>query len=65
MKKVLLAVFVLFLSSKFHFNQEAIIFILLIAVSMIVGFIIKLRVLIPKEYKKVKSYLDKMENDKK
>ena len=47
------------------FGQKAIIMIILIVLTMIFSFIAKLKVLIPKEYSKIKSYLEEMsENDK-
>lgn len=45
------------------FNQKAILFIVLIAISMIVGAFTRLKVLIPKEYSKVKSYLEDMKKE--
>jgi len=45
-------------------KPEAIIMMVLIAVTMVASYIIKMKVLIPKEYSKVKSYLDEMEENK-
>ncbi len=45
------------------FNQKAIMMMVFIAATMIFSFIAKLKVLIPKEYSKVKSYLDDMEEN--
>jgi len=47
------------------FKQEAILMMALIAVTMVVSFIMKLKVTIPKEYSKVKSLLDELEEDNK
>ncbi|MCD7932840.1 MAG: hypothetical protein LUH15_16610 [Tannerellaceae bacterium] len=46
-------------------KHEAIIMLLLIAIIMTMSVIIKLKVLIPKEYSKVKSCLDEMEENEK
>jgi len=43
------------------FKQEAAIMIAMITATMVISFIFKLKVQIPKEYSKVKSYLDEME----
>ncbi|MCD8041624.1 MAG: hypothetical protein LUH10_01035 [Tannerellaceae bacterium] len=46
-------------------KHEAIIMLVMIAVIMTISVIIKLKVLIPKEYSKVKSCLDEMEENEK
>lgn len=45
------------------FNQNAVLMIVLIALTMIFSYIVKVKVLIPREYRKVKSYLDEIEED--
>lgn len=45
------------------FTTEAIIMLVLIAVIMVFSFIMKLKILIPKEYSKVKLYLDEMKDN--
>lgn len=45
-------------------DQTTIIFILLTAVFVIIGYIVKVKVMLPKEYHKVKSYLDEIGESK-
>jgi hypothetical protein len=45
------------------FKQEAVIMLVLIALTMVISYMVKIKILIPKEYRKVKSYLEEMEED--
>ena len=45
------------------YTQEAVAMIVLIVFTMVVSYIVKMKALIPKEYSKVKSYLDEIERD--
>ncbi len=49
--------------SGISFNREAILMIALIILTMIISYIMKIKILIPREYRKVKSYLDEIENE--
>ena len=45
------------------FKQETIIFIVLTVLVMIVGYIVRTRILIPNEYNKIKSYMNEIKED--
>ncbi|MDR2914617.1 MAG: hypothetical protein LBV74_07285 [Tannerella sp.] len=45
------------------FNWEAMLMIALIVLTMIISYIVKIKVLISREYRKVKSYLDEIANE--
>ena len=45
------------------FKQETIIFIVLAVLFMVVGYTIRTRILIPKEYNKIKFYMDEIKED--
>jgi len=44
------------------FNQTTVIFIVLLSIAVLIGYIVKIKIMLPREYRKIKSFLEEIDN---